>query len=182
MSEEQRAEIRVLDSAALDRAARLDWELGRLLRVTERTWPGLRLEPRRRYVEEFIGLETALQALTGKADITSPWTGLELADSLSAGAYGYCYTGDALDVESSPLMVAVRVTRRALAKTGRLPRSLNSKRVPVPGLDVIDHAYSVEDVRRMRARVASSLPDGKPSASEQEREWIAKAQARILPR
>lgn len=172
----------MLDPAALDRAARLDWELGRLLRVTERTWPGLRLELRQRYVAEFIRLWDALWDLSGKQDITSPWTGLELANSLSDGAFGRCYTGDALSVESSPLMVAVRATKRTLAKSGRLPASLNSKRVPVPGLDLIDHAYTVEEVQRMRAQAAPLRPGGKPSASEQEREWITKAEARILPR
>ncbi|GAB1846370.1 hypothetical protein MyNCGM683_11990 [Achromobacter xylosoxidans] len=166
------------------RAAQLDWELGRLLRVTERMWPALCMEQRRDYADEFIRLEAALQALTGKADITSPWTGLELADSLSAGAYGYCYTGDALDVYSAPLMVAVRRTKITLAKTGRLPASLNSKRVPVPGLAVIDHAYSVEEVRQLRAQriSVSSTSAGNTSASAQEREWAAKAEARILPR
>lgn len=147
-------------------------------------WPALCTEQRRDYADEFIRLEAALQALTGKTDITSPWTGLELAASLSAGAHGYCYTGDALDVHSSPLMVAVRRTKIALAKTGRPPASLNSKRVPVPGLAAIDHAYSVEEVRQLRAQriSVSSTSAGNTSASAQEREWVAKAEARILPR
>lgn len=164
------------------RAARLDWELGKLLRATERTWGVLSRDQRREYVEEFIRLEAALRALTGKADITSPWTGLELASSMLELSNGSWDTGDALSIESSPLMAAVRVTKRILAKSGRFPASLNSRRVPVPGLELIDHAYSVEDVQRMRAQAASSLPGGKPSASEQEREWLTKAEARILPR
>lgn len=66
----------------------------------------------------------------------------------------------------------------------RPPVSLNSKRVPVPGLAAIDHAYSVEEVRQLRAQriSVSSTSAGNTSASAQEREWVAKAEARILPR
>lgn len=143
------------------------------------------LRKRRAHADVFILLRDYLAAVSGQDPprITSPWTPEEITDSMTGAGPVYGSFVGALTVEDSPLVIAVGVTERQLRKTGQLPITLDSSRRPEPGLARIDHAYTVEEVREMRSKPIPWNPAGpKASVAEQERGWIAHAEARNRPR
>jgi hypothetical protein len=140
-------------------AARLDWKLGSMIRRTEQTWAGLSLSNRRAYVDLFILLRDALTSVSRGVppQITCPWSREEISASMVYPWAGYHSSVDALSVDQSPLMVAVRMTERQLRKTGKLPATLNCKRAPVTGLANVAHAYTVEEVAVKRPALPMRL-------------------------
>lgn len=115
---------------------RLEHRLGHLIRQSQLDWPELPLDEKRRRVDEFRLLRDSLGAVTGESRpaIPCPWTPDEVAASMGDALGGWFSTVGMLDVETSRLVTAVRVTERTLRKYGRRPKTLNC-----PARSNIDH-------------------------------------------
>lgn len=139
-------------------AARLDWQLGAMIRREEQVWHTRRLEEKRERVHMFRLLYDALAELTCRPQpaITSPWHPQEISNSMYEPFPGCWSFVGGLEIENNPLVNAVRVTERQLRKTGNEPRTLDSKHQPVPDLVKREHAYTVQEVEEMRRRRGAS--------------------------
>jgi hypothetical protein len=148
----------IMSRTASNIAARLDWQLGAMIRREEQVWHTRPLREKRERVHMFRLLYDALAELTGRsqAAITSPWNPQEISNSMCEPFPGYWSFVGGLEIENNPLVNAVRVTERQLGKIGQEPRTLDSKHQPVPGLVKRDHAYTVQEVQEMRQRRGAS--------------------------
>lgn len=166
-------------------AARLDWRMGAMIRRAERSWPALTLQQRRAHVEAYILLRDCLAALSGERcpQITSPWTQAEIERSTIEPLPGEWSGHGVLGVEASPLVIAVALSECEMRSTGLPPQALPARHKPVEGLPRVAHALTVDEVlhcRRGKGRRAHPAPAITPAA--REREWRAKAEAKIRPR